>query len=152
LPGAAAALGAYVTQTDRFPEAVTLSRANARGNRLRHVRQVAADWRAWPLCGAWPAVLGADLTYERASHGSLLAVLEQSVAPGGAAYLADPGRPMSLEFFSRAEARGWRVEMEEVLAEDGPRVWIYTLRPPGVSRPEGMHAGGVNKGTTEPRG
>jgi predicted nicotinamide N-methyase len=103
-------LGAAVTQTDLFPEALALAWRNAARNGLSGIRQVPADWRAWPLAGTWPAVVGSDLTYERAAHGALLNVLERSVAPGGAAYLADPARPMSRGFFARAEGEGWRVD------------------------------------------
>jgi len=121
---ALAARGARVTQTDLFPEAVSLARQNAARNGLK-VRHAAADWHAWPLAGAWPVVLGSDLTYERVSHRPLLDVLRLALAPGGTAYVADPGRPMSLDFFALAEAEGWGVEMEP--APDAP-VWLYTLR------------------------
>ncbi|MGV3725061.1 MAG: class I SAM-dependent methyltransferase, partial [Actinomycetota bacterium] len=96
-PGAAglalAAAGARVTQTDLFPEAVTLARANACANGINACRHAAADWRAWPFRALWPVIIGSDLTYERASHPALLSVLEQALAPDGVAYLADPGRP-----------------------------------------------------------
>ena len=109
---AAAALGAAVMQTDRFPEAAALARRNAARNGLSHVRHAAADWRAWPFTRTWPVVTGSDLTYDRALHVPLLRVLDASLSPGGSAYLADPDRAMTLDFLARAEAAGWRVEME----------------------------------------
>jgi predicted nicotinamide N-methyase len=110
---AASALGARVTQTDLFPEAVNLARLNAERNRIAGIRRLAADWRAWPLRDRWPVILGADLVYERACHGPLLDVLDQALAPGGSVYLADPGRTVSQDFLSRAKAAAWTVEILE---------------------------------------
>ncbi|MFN3649277.1 MAG: class I SAM-dependent methyltransferase [Armatimonadota bacterium] len=125
---AAAALGARVTLTDRFPEATVLARGNALRNGLNGVRCVAADWRAWPLRGRWPVVLAADVAYERALHAPLLRVLADSLAADGTAYLADPDRPMSADFFALAEREGWRVEVEP-LASDSD-LYLYRLRLP----------------------
>jgi ETFB lysine methyltransferase len=126
---AAAALGARVTQTDLSPEAVRLARLNAERNGLSGIHRAAADWRVWPLQGSWPVVLGSDVAYERAAHGALLEVLNQAVAPGGMAYLSDPDRPMSLDFFARAEAEGWRVGIEEAPPESSEApAFIYTLQ------------------------
>jgi len=109
---AAAALGADVIQTDRFPEALALARRNAARNGHPRIRHAAADWRAWPFARTWPVVIGSDLTYDRALHAPLLRVLEASLSPGCSAYLADPDRAMSLEFLVRAEDAGWRVKIE----------------------------------------
>ncbi len=122
---AAAAMGAKVTQTDLFPEAVAAARANSRRNGLTDVRHVAADWHQWPFREPWPLVLGSDLAYERASHAPLLEVLNQAVAPEGAALIADPGRPMSLDFFVLAERSGWRVQMRDL-----GEVQLWELRRP----------------------
>jgi len=109
---AVAALGARVTQTDLFPEAVQLARRNALRNGLPATRQVAGDWHRWPLRSRWPVILGNDLTYERDSHAYLLEVLERALTEGGVAYLADPGRPMTLDFLARAEREGWEVGLD----------------------------------------
>lgn len=128
---AAAARGARVTQTDLFPGAVQLARQNARRNHLhRAVRLAAADWRAWPLRPQWPLILGSDITYERAVHPALLHVLQTALAPGGTACLADPGRPMSLDFLALAESRGWTLEITEAPSLPNlPPVYLYHLRP-----------------------
>jgi len=126
---AAAALGARVTQTDYFSEAVALARLNAWRNGLRGVRHAAADWRAWPFEARWPLVLGSDVTYERSVHGALLQAVDHAVAPGGVACFSDPGRPMSLDFFTQAETAGWRVTIEDAPgAPDEPPVYIYMLQ------------------------
>lgn len=109
-----AAGGARVLQTDLFAEAAGLARNNARRNGLEQVRHAVADWGAWPFRGRWPVVLGSDLLYERRSHPLLLEVLARSLAPGGTAYLADPGRPMSACFPDLARAEGWNVETQAI--------------------------------------
>lgn len=102
----AAALGARVTHTDLFPEALAVAHRNARDNALT-IRGVAADWRAWPLTARFPVILAADLLYERPLHAALLKVLEQALTPAGSIYLADPGRAMSAPFWRMAEQRRW---------------------------------------------
>ena len=124
----AAAMGARVTQTDLFFEAVVTARENARRNRLSGMEQLMADWRAWSLPGQWPVVLGSDVTYDRSLHGALLAVLDRTVGPGGAVYLADPGRPMSVDFLALAEASRWRVHIANAPTPPGEReTFVYTL-------------------------
>ena len=121
---ALAAAGASVTQTDLFPEAVALAQANALENGLHHLQYAAADWRDWPFRQGWPVIVASDVTYERAVHPALLQVLAAALAPGGMAHLADPGRPMSLDFFARAEQEGWRVEIEPLSEPDS---FLYRL-------------------------
>ena len=120
---ALAAAGARVTQTDLFPEAVALAQANAAANGLHGLHYAAADWRAWPLRRRWPVIVASDVTYERAAHPALLQVLTAALAPGGTAYLADPGRPMSLDFFAGAEQEGWQVDLEPL----EPGSFLYRL-------------------------
>lgn len=123
-----AASGAVVTQTDLFPEAVALARSNMRRNAVGGMRHAAADWRHWPFRRRWSWVVGSDLLYERPSHRAILEVLSQSLAPGGEAYLADPGRPMSEGFPAAATAAGWRVERLSIGVD------LYILRRPPTAR------------------
>lgn len=124
----AAALGARVTQTDLFPEALNLAARNAAANYVPGIRRAAADWRAWPLRGSWPVILGADILYERASHAALLEVLAAALAPEGTTYLADPGRPMLPEFLARAGAAGWQVTTAELAPAGESRITLLKLR------------------------
>ncbi|MBM3458183.1 MAG: methyltransferase domain-containing protein [Armatimonadetes bacterium] len=117
---AAAALGAEVLQTDRFPEAVALARRNARENGLPGVRQVAADWRQWPLAGQWPLVVASDVLYQSALHAPLLDTLAACVAPDGEVRLCDPDRPTAPDFLRQAADRGWTWELE--VADSGERL------------------------------
>lgn len=128
---AAAALGARVTQTDLFPEALRAARENAWRNGVIGIQYVAADWHHWPLRGRWPLILGSDVLYERSCHGALLQVLDAALTPGGTVLLTDPGRPMSLAFLAQAERAGWSVQMDEGTPKPGAAdegVWIYRLR------------------------
>jgi predicted nicotinamide N-methyase len=144
---ALAAAGAEVTQTDLFPDAVALAWRNAEHNGLSGIRHLPADWRAWPLAGTWPVVVGSDITYERKVHGALLDVLGRTVAPGGTAYLSDPGRPMMTDFLVRAERDGWSVEIRQASGypqvhdwQRGDPVFIYTLRSGGAQGGVGPRA------------
>lgn len=126
---ALAAAGARVMQTDLFPDAVRLAQLNAVRNGLTTVRQAAGDWHAWPFRNRWPVIVGSDLTYERASHEPLLNVIEQALAPGGTAFLADPGRPMTLDFLTHAEQQGWDVALEALPPRPGGTAgFLYQLR------------------------
>jgi len=129
---ALATAGAHVMQSDLFPDAVALARENVRANGIDCGRFVAADWHAWPFRTRWPVIVGSDLTYERPSHAALLRVLETALAPGGTAYLADPDRPMSLDFFARAEGAGWQVDISHLGEHEGQSVHVYRLRNGGV--------------------
>jgi predicted nicotinamide N-methyase len=107
---ALAAAGARVTQTDLFPEAVSLARRNASRNGISGIRHLAADWCRWPLRGQWPVVVASDVLYERRAHAPLLEVLRLTLAPTGTAFLADPGRPMLAAFLARAAEHGWSIQ------------------------------------------
>lgn len=131
----ASRLGAAVVQTDYIVEALELARRNARRNGIAGIRRVVADWRRWPLRQQFPLVLGSDVTYERSVHGALAEVLDQALAPGGVACLADPARPPSLAFFAALETAGWEVEMTEPAADtcDTP-LFLYFVRRPANHR------------------
>lgn len=128
LPGlAAATLGAQVTQTDLFLDAVVAARMHAQANGVPGTTQWVADWRAWSLPGRWPVILGSDVTYERSVHANLLDVLEHALEPGGSVYLTDPGRPMTLDFLTLAERRGWAVAIDTAPEDGTAPIFLYTL-------------------------
>jgi predicted nicotinamide N-methyase len=124
LPGIVARRrGARVLQTDLFPEAVALARWNARRNGVGGIRYLAMDWCHWSLSSRFDLILGADILYERALHAPLQAILETNLAPGGEARIADPGRPLALEFAARLEADGWSARLETLSNE--PPLFLY---------------------------
>ena len=93
-PGLAAArAGAHVLLTDGEDDALALALANARRAGLTvAVRRL--RWGEVPaeLRGGFDVVLGADVTYDPRERGPLLATIDALLAPGGVAWLADPGR------------------------------------------------------------
>jgi len=114
LPGLVAArLGARVTATDWAPDALELLAANAERNDVDlDLRRL--DWFA-PDAGLgdlppWPLVIAADVLYESRNVPALLATLDRAVAPGGEAWIADPGRPPARTFW-RAAAGAWQVDV-----------------------------------------
>lgn len=127
----AAALGARVVQTDYITAALSLAAANARRNGVAGIRRVVADWRRWPLSARFSWIVGSDITYERALHAPLRAVLAAALASGGTALLADPGRPPSIAFFAALERDGWRVALSEL--ESAPEmepIFLYQVERP----------------------
>jgi len=118
--------GARVLQTDLFPDAVALARWNARRNGVGGIRYLAMDWRQWSLRGQFDRIFAADVLYDRALHAPLQAILEANLAHHGEALLADPGRPLALEFAARLEADGWTVTMETLAAD--PPLFLYRCR------------------------
>jgi predicted nicotinamide N-methyase len=127
LPGIVARLrGARVLQTDLFPEAVALARWNARRNGAGGIRSVVMDWRHWSLRGRFDLIFASDVLYDRALHAPLRAILETNLAARGEAWLADPGRPLALEFAARLEAAGWSVAMEPL--PGAVHMFLYRFR------------------------
>ena len=109
LPSLAASLsGADVLATDWADDALALLRRNAERNGT-HLEVACVDWREPSLLGAHDLVLAADVLYEARNTGPLLAALDATVAPGGAALLADPGRRHGPAYFDAARRAGWRV-------------------------------------------
>src|SRR3954469_13788591 len=109
-PSPVAALrGAEVLGTDWSPAAVGLLRENARraGARLQ-VRRWSWTDPVSTLDAPWPLVVAAVVLCERRNGPQVLALLPRVVAPGGEAWIADPGRPAAAAFFEAA-AGDWDV-------------------------------------------
>jgi predicted nicotinamide N-methyase len=111
----ALAHGARLTVTDYAAESLVLARLTC----LRHTgrepeRAERVNWRdpaslrALTREGRYDVVLGADLLYEQRDVEPLLAALDPLLAPGGALWLAEPGRRPARAFLDILRARGWR--------------------------------------------
>lgn len=111
LPSVAAALsGAAVLATDWAPEALDVTRRNARLNGVL-VDTMLLDWTMpEPLLARAPfdLVLCADVLYEPRNVDALLALLPR-LAPE--VLLGEPGRPTAARFFEAAE-RAWAIGRE----------------------------------------
>ncbi|MCC7381646.1 MAG: methyltransferase domain-containing protein [Deltaproteobacteria bacterium] len=108
----AALRGADAIATDYEPDALEFARQNARLNRARvAVRQ--CDWRDWSgaeeLAHQFQTVLGADLVYEQRNVDPLAESVAWLLAPGGRAWIADPGRPYLPSLQRALEERGLSV-------------------------------------------
>jgi predicted nicotinamide N-methyase len=126
---AAALAGADVLATDRSPEAIAFTTANAARNGAALTTAVCAFDQPGPLLdGApWDLVLAADVLYEQANVPVLLWLLPRLVAPRGEALIADPDRRPAGLLLARLDAAGWR---RDRLPADPPAVAIHRLRPP----------------------
>ena len=115
LPSFAAALaGAEVVATDWSPDAVALVLTNAATNGIR-VEAAVLDWGSTATdIGRFELVVAADVLYEARNALPLLALLEETVATGGEALVADPGRRHAAAFFASARASGWSIEHLEI--------------------------------------
>jgi predicted nicotinamide N-methyase len=102
LPSLVAALGgASVVAVDWAEDAVALLRRNAaRVGATLDVRHT--SWA--DVDGEYDLVLAADVLYEARNGPPLLAALDRVVAPGGEAWIADPGRAAAPAFFEAAAA------------------------------------------------
>ena len=144
LPSFAAVIaGADVLATDWAPEAIELVAANAAANGLE-VATALLDWGTPPLpdIAQFDLVLAADVLYEERNAVPLLRLLNLTVAPGGAALVADPGRRHAPAFSAGARTAGWALEL--VQADELRFGGISILRrvdtpAPGYSRaPAGL--------------
>jgi predicted nicotinamide N-methyase len=125
---AAARAGARVLASDADSDAAVFAAHNLALNELEG-DVLPADWRtAADRLAEEPfdLVLAADVLYLRENVDSLLRVLPRLLAPGGEAWIADPGRSGADDFLPAAK-RIWRVR-SRFDDRDG-RVRLHRLRP-----------------------
>jgi predicted nicotinamide N-methyase len=127
LPSFAAAFaGAEVVATDWAADAVDLVALNAAANGLS-VTTALLDWGSDPPpAGTFDLVVAADVLYEERNALPLLRLLEETVAAGGEALIADPGRRHAAAFFDGVRAAGWSVE--QIAVDSLPAGGIVRLR------------------------
>jgi ETFB lysine methyltransferase len=113
----AALAGFDVLATDFFAEACQFTAANAERNGIAGVRTRVIDWRNYPSdLGEFDYVLASDVLYERGHAALVAAALAQSLAPGGVAWLTDPGRSVARPLAD--ECRRQRLECECIDLEE----------------------------------
>jgi predicted nicotinamide N-methyase len=126
---AALHVGAELWTADCFAEALAFCRYNTLRNTGRRANPLLLDWRgltgqeACVAAGPYALVLAADVLYEPEDVTPLLDLVPRLLAPGGAFWLAEPGRRISLAFTQAAAERGWRDEPTE-----GERVWPHDTK------------------------
>jgi predicted nicotinamide N-methyase len=131
---AALRVGAALWTADCFAEALAFCRYNTLRNTGQRAHPLLLDWRsasgrkACVASGLFSLVLAADVLYEPEDIAPLLDLMPRLVAPGGAFWLAEPGRRASLAFTQAATERGWRDESTEY-----ERVWPHDTKPTRVT-------------------
>lgn len=139
---AALQAGARLLVTDYAPAALALCRYNTLRNAGRAPAALPLNWRQpaddlfrhVAAARGFPVVLAADVLYEPRDIAPLLALVPRLLRPGGALWLAEPGRLTSRRFLDVADEQGWRRSSTYV---DGPwpdsrvRVGLHLLWPPG---------------------
>lgn len=123
----ALAAGLDVTFSDYDEESLTLAGFNARRNGCSNPKTMVLDWRRLPSGLSYPFILGCEVIYERKNHQPIINLLDQLLAPGGEAWIADPGRHTAHLFVADARAAGYRCEETAV-----PRI-PFPERPEGVT-------------------
>jgi ETFB lysine methyltransferase len=106
--------GYRVTATDYYDDALAFTRANAWRIVGCEPTTRAVDWRAPPPdLGRHDRVVAADVLYERPYAAFVAHALALTLAEGGVAIVADPGRVAFRAFLDECTARGLAVLGEE---------------------------------------
>ena len=115
------AAGLHVTFSDYQEPALAVAAYNARQNGFSEMEfeTQRLDWNA-PSAWRFPVILGCEVIYEQAIHEPILNVLDQMLAPGGVAWLGDPGRSGLPRFIAKAERRGYAVEIQNARGQTEP--------------------------------
>ncbi len=124
---AAARRGARVTFFDWESRALALVEESARRNGIEVERTVAADWRNPPLLPRFDVVFAADVLYEARNLEPVGRFVAAHLAPGGTAWIADPGRPQAKAFAEVAARSG--LEVQEI-EDDGRSLFRLTPAKP----------------------
>ncbi len=134
---AALAHGWSVLATDYYDDALRFCRWNALACTGREPMTRMVDWRHWPDdLGTFDLVLAADVLYERPYGPLVAAAVVRSLAPGGVAWLADPGRVAAEGFREACAALGAQVTVRRVVERLGPsgapqRVTVHEITREG---------------------
>jgi predicted nicotinamide N-methyase len=114
LVSVAAAIAGYdVLASDYYQDAMLFTRLNVQKNVPGgSIRTREVDWRDLPKgLGRFKRVVAADVLYEPA-HGDLVArAISKTLADGGLATVADPGRLSRDAFIERAKEHGFDVDL-----------------------------------------
>ncbi|MCY2968430.1 MAG: methyltransferase domain-containing protein [Planctomycetota bacterium] len=130
---AALACGLPTVISDYDPQALELARHNANRNGWGdRVETLLLDWRS-PIDRRFPVILGCEVIYERRNHELVLNVLSAMLAPGGEAWISDPGRHQVDAFLDDVSRSPFSVERRPLPREPYPgrpdgQTDLYVLR------------------------
>ena len=130
---AALRAGYEVLATDYYEDALRFTRANAWRSLGREPGVCLANWRCFPThLGTFDRVVAADVLYERPYAALVASVIARTLASGGEALIADPGRIAADEFLERCEAMGLRIQAADTRPFEAgairQRITIYSVR------------------------
>lgn len=117
------AAGLSVTFSDYQEPALRVAACNAVRNKFSQFQTQMLDWNA-PAGEKFPIIFGCEVIYEQAIHKPILNVLDQMLAPGGVAWLGDPGRTRLPLFLDEAQSRGYQIEIQNAHGQT-----LATARP-----------------------
>jgi len=131
----AARRGFRATATDYEEPALEGVRYNAERNGAGRLAATLLDWRRIPDgFGDFDVVVAADVLYERHHAVALASVIARTLAAGGLALVADPGRARAAEFEPACRAAGLGIVKQPARrplgATDGPAIDIYRVTHP----------------------
>jgi ETFB lysine methyltransferase len=113
--------GYDVLASDYYDDALLFTRANAWRALKREPRTRMIDWRDLPAdLRLADRVVAADILYEDRYPPLVVNVIARTLAPGGLATIADPGRPMVEQFFELLPSHGLRLRNTEMVSYDEP--------------------------------
>jgi predicted nicotinamide N-methyase len=111
--------GYDVLASDYYDDALLFTRANAWRTLKREPRTRMIDWRDLPSdLPLADRVVAADVLYEDRYPPLVVNVIARSLAHGGVATIADPGRPMVEQFFELLPAHGLRLRNTDIVEYD----------------------------------
>jgi len=118
---AAALAGFAVTSSDYYEDAVRFARLNAWRNGTTVAGGMMLDWRHLPeRLDRYELVIASDVLYER-PYGQIVAnVIGRTLASGGVAFVADPGRVGRESFLDALGDRGLALQsLRDIPYADG---------------------------------
>ncbi len=122
LVAAAATLAGFdVTASDYYEDALRFARVNAWRATHRAIETMHLDWRALPeLMPRYEVVIASDVLYERPYAELVARTLARTLAEGGVAVVADPGRMATPAFVEACPIVGLRIHQARRLSyEEG---------------------------------
>jgi predicted nicotinamide N-methyase len=129
---AATTAGFDVLSTDYYEDALDVTRANVFRNLGKLARTRLVDWRHFPEdLGSFDLVFASDVLYEKEYAELLPVILRRTLAAGGTALIADPGRVAAPVFVEACTTNGLTIRGKETrpfeVGEIKQRIDIYTV-------------------------
>jgi 23S rRNA G2069 N7-methylase RlmK/C1962 C5-methylase RlmI len=97
-----------VTLTDYEADALAFARYNALANGCERAIIRHLDWNHPTLTQRYPLLIASDVLYERAAFQPLLQLCQAALEPHGRVILAEPNRPIAVDFLRLLRDHGFR--------------------------------------------